>query len=99
VIPQGLGGTAAAFHKGGWEGLDGIGQTNFATGLDTTHRLWQQCLSDVANHPQSLWITLWTGFGRERQVVLPKGFFFLCSRIERFVFLLFFNDLQAVCPL
>jgi hypothetical protein len=99
VIPQGLGGAAAAFHKAGRERLDGIGQTNFATALDTTIPLWQQCLSDVANHPQSLWISLWTGFRRARQVVLPKGFFFLCSRIERFVFLFLINDLQALCPL
>jgi hypothetical protein len=99
VIPQGLGGAAAAIHKAGREGLDGIGQTNLAAALDTTIRLWQQCLSDVANHPQSLWISLWKRFGRERQVVLPKGFFFLCSRIERFVFFLFIKDLQAVCPL
>jgi hypothetical protein len=53
----------------------------------------------VANHPQSLWISLWTGFRRERQVVLPKGFFFLCLRIERFDFRCNFNHIRPLCPL
>jgi hypothetical protein len=73
-------------HKAGGEALDGNGETNLGTAVDIAKRLWQQCLSDVANHPQSLWISLWTGFRRVRQVGLRKGFFFLCSRIERFVF-------------
>ncbi len=40
----------------------------------------------VANHPQTLWITLWTGSRRHRQVTLPKGFSFVRSNFERSVF-------------
>ena len=37
----------------------------------------------VSNHPQSLWITLWTGFRDRFQVTYRKGFFFLRSNFER----------------
>jgi hypothetical protein len=40
----------------------------------------------VANHPQSLWITLWTAIRRRRQVALPKGFSFFRSNFERCAF-------------
>jgi hypothetical protein len=39
--------------------------------------------SGAANHPQSLWISLWVFPGRLRQVALPKGFFFFRSFFER----------------
>jgi hypothetical protein len=42
----------------------------------------------VSNHPQRLWISLWTAFRRRRQVALPKGFSFFRSKIERRVFTL-----------
>jgi hypothetical protein len=83
MIPQGLGEPGVARHKDGAEALDAIGQADYATALDSGHGLWQQYRRDVANHPQSLWISLWTGFGHERQVALPKGFFFVCSKFER----------------
>ena len=37
----------------------------------------------AANHPQSLWITLWASFRRKRQVTYRKGFFFFRSIFER----------------
>ena len=37
----------------------------------------------AANHPQSLWITLWASFPRKRQVTYRKGFFFFRSIFER----------------
>src|SRR6185312_11954120 len=40
----------------------------------------------VANHPQRLWISLWTGSRRHLQVALPKGFSFVRSIFERSVF-------------
>jgi hypothetical protein len=40
----------------------------------------------ASNHPQSLWITLWVGSGRESQVAYRKGFFFGRSKFERSVF-------------
>jgi len=40
----------------------------------------------VANHPQSLWITLWVVAKRELQVTHRKGFFFGRSKFERCVF-------------
>ena len=41
-------------------------------------------VTSVANHPQSLWITLWVSFRHHRQVAYPKGFFLVCSRFERY---------------
>jgi hypothetical protein len=41
---------------------------------------------DVANHPQSLWISLWTSFRHLTQVTYRKGFFFDRSIFERRVF-------------
>jgi hypothetical protein len=41
---------------------------------------------NVANHPQTLWITLWTGSRGHRQVTLPKGFSFVRSIFERIAF-------------
>jgi hypothetical protein len=40
----------------------------------------------VANHPQSLWITLWASFRGRSQVAYRKGFFLVCSSFERQVF-------------
>jgi hypothetical protein len=40
----------------------------------------------VANHPQSLWITLWTGSKRDLQVAHRKGLSFGRSKFERRVF-------------
>jgi hypothetical protein len=40
----------------------------------------------VTNHPQRLWISLWTGFRLNRQVALPKGFSFFRSNFERHPF-------------
>ena len=40
----------------------------------------------VSNHPQRLWITLWTEFRHRRQVALRKGFSFFRSNFERHVF-------------
>jgi hypothetical protein len=37
----------------------------------------------VANHPQSLWITLWMASRGIRQVALPKDFFFDRPFFER----------------
>jgi len=37
----------------------------------------------VANHPQSLWISLWTDFRRHRQVTQAKDFSFFRSIFER----------------
>ena len=45
------------------------------------------------NHPQDLWITLWTAFGARRQVTYRKGFFLLCLKFERLSFTLDINDL------
>src|SRR6187402_2364140 len=41
---------------------------------------------NVANHPQSLWITLWTLFRGLLQVTYRKGFFFVRSNFERRAF-------------
>ena len=35
-----------------------------------------------ANHPQSLWITLWAAVRRNRQVAYRKRFYFLRSMFE-----------------
>jgi hypothetical protein len=42
----------------------------------------------ASNHPQSLWITLWASFPRNRQVTYRKGFFFFRSIFERWNLLL-----------
>ena len=39
----------------------------------------------VSNHPQRLWITLWTEFRHRCQVALRKGFSFFRSNFERHV--------------
>jgi hypothetical protein len=45
-----------------------------------------KCDTGASNHPQSLWITLWTASGRASQVAYRKGFFFGRSNFERIVF-------------
>jgi hypothetical protein len=40
----------------------------------------------ASNHPQSLWITLWSSFRRNLQVTYRKGFFFFRSIFERTAF-------------
>ena len=40
----------------------------------------------MSNHPQSLWISLWTGFRGVSQVTYRKGFFFGRSKFELSVF-------------
>jgi hypothetical protein len=42
--------------------------------------------TNVANHPQSLWISLWAAFRGMRQVGHRKGFFFFRSNFERRAF-------------
>jgi len=46
-----------------------------------------KCDTGASNHPQSLWISLWTGSGRASQVAYRKGFFFGRSKFERIVFI------------
>jgi hypothetical protein len=43
-------------------------------------------LSNVSNHPQRLWISLWAVAEGELQVAHRKGLFFGRSKIERRVF-------------
>jgi hypothetical protein len=57
------------------------------------------CLSDVANHPQSLWISLWAAFRHRLQVTYRKGFFFDRSNFERSVFGLFDQRVTMVFPI
>jgi len=46
-----------------------------------------KCDTGASNHPQSLWISLWTGSGHASQVAYRKGFFFGRSKFERIVFI------------
>jgi len=46
-----------------------------------------KCDTGASNHPQSLWITLWTGSGHVSQVAYRKGFCFGRSKFERIVFI------------
>jgi hypothetical protein len=45
-----------------------------------------KCDTGASNHPQSLWITLWTSSGGASQVAYRKGFFFGRSNFERIMF-------------
>jgi hypothetical protein len=53
----------------------------------------------VANHPQSLWITLWTSFRHLTQVAYRKGFFFVRSNFERSEFYTMHQRLRVTFPL
>jgi hypothetical protein len=55
-------------------------------------------VTSVANHPQSLWITLWAEPRRESQVPIHKGFFQFCSRIERCLFFQLDQQLTNFSP-
>lgn len=55
--------------------------------------------TNVANHPQSLWITLWTAFRLESQVTYRKGLFFDRSNFERCVFYVMYQPLTVFFPL
>ena len=57
------------------------------------------CVTDVANHPQSLWISLWTPFRHRLQVTYRKGFFFDRSNFERSVFELCDQILTKIFPI
>jgi hypothetical protein len=54
---------------------------------------------DVANHPQTLWITLWTAPPGDRQVTLPKGFSFFRSIFERSAFHQDYQGVDEIFPL
>ena len=53
------------------------------------------CITDVVNHPQSLWISLWTSFRHLAQVTYHKGFFFDRSNFERSEFKLLYQRLRV----
>src|SRR5258706_1606921 len=55
--------------------------------------------TNVANHPQSLWITLWTAFRVESQVTYRKGLFFDRSNFERCVFYVMHQVLTVFFPI
>src|SRR5258706_10982161 len=55
--------------------------------------------TNVANHPQSLWITLWTAFRVESQVTYRKGLFFDRSNFERCVFYITHQVLTVFFPI
>jgi hypothetical protein len=57
------------------------------------------CATDVANHPQSLWISLWTAFRHPPQVAYRIGFFFVRSNFERSVFVMAHQSLTSLSPL
>ena len=57
------------------------------------------CVTNVSNHPQSLWISLWTGFRRALQVTYRKGFFFDRSNFERRVFHVSDQGVTGIFPL
>jgi hypothetical protein len=99
TIPQGFGVDASRGHKGRVEPIEAIQERFLKTVLDMLDAMWQACRSDVANHPQSLWISLWRRIRVGLQVALPKGFFFFCSNFERSSFMLNINVLQALSPL
>jgi hypothetical protein len=86
AIPQGLGGLAGASHKPPAEAVEAIGKDLFARATRQARGLSLSCVRCVANHPQRLWITLWRSFRGRFQVALPKGFFFFCSKFERWHF-------------
>jgi hypothetical protein len=65
------------------EAVDAIGNALSGRANGRARGLSLSCVSGVANHPQSLLITLWTSFRGRFQVALPKGFFFFCSKFER----------------
>jgi len=52
-----------------------------------------------ANHPQSLWISLWIVFGHPTQVTYRKGFFFGRSKNERWDLLRIIMGLPIFYPL
>ena len=56
------------------------------------------CATRVANHPQSLWITLWASFRHLTQVTYRKGFFFDRSNFERSVFYALHQALTFTFP-
>jgi hypothetical protein len=53
----------------------------------------------AANHPQSLWISLWMVSGLESQVTYRKGFFFGRSKFERRNLARIIMRLPNFCPL
>jgi hypothetical protein len=55
-------------------------------------------VTNVSNHPQSLWISLWVPSQRVVQVTNRKGFFFLRSKFERSEFGRCINALRKFCP-
>jgi hypothetical protein len=102
--------TTASVHKRAPEGLEameiapeppralmiGVGEGSMRVGEPEVSCAGVTC---VANHPQSLWITLWTGFRRVSQVTYRKGFFQFCSSFERRAFCLSDHRLSDFFPL
>jgi hypothetical protein len=97
-VPQGLVRLGAACHKPVGERLEALenpvpGPPSPRAGheLAMRHRgshvgvaeVSVSGVTSVSNHPQSLWISLWTGIRRHRQVTQAKDFSFFRSIFER----------------